>query len=92
MNHSINEQQPTRKIRVGLFSYAKRRNTTVETIDESLFENCKWCNGGGKEPDGHYPCPDCQGTGMRGGKYAEDHYHEFLDEQIRKSKQQSQEG
>lgn len=44
-----------------------------------LFEECRWCNGIGKELDGHYPCPDCEGTGIKGGKFALEKFDEFID-------------
>lgn len=54
-------------------------------MDKSIFDKCKWCNGGGKELDGHYPCPDCEGTGMKGGKYAEQQFDEFIDQMEREA-------
>lgn len=30
------------------------------------LQDCKWCNGSGVEFQ-HYPCPDCQGGGYKGG-------------------------
>lgn len=55
-------------------------------MDETMFESCKWCNGGGKESDGHYPCPDCEGTGMKGGKYAEGKFDEYVEEMMKRNK------
>mgnify|MGYP002376299919 CR=1 FL=1 len=49
-----------------------------------MFENCKWCNGGGTE-DGHLPCPDCEGTGMKGGKYAVKKLDELIEKQYQDS-------
>lgn len=54
-------------------------------VDSSIFNSCKWCNGGGREPDGHYPCPDCEGTGMKGGKYAEQHFDDYIEKMMKLS-------
>lgn len=48
-------------------------------MNVTIFENCRWCNGGGVEIHGHYPCPDCEGTGMKGGKYAESKFDDYLE-------------
>jgi hypothetical protein len=45
---------------------------------ESLFEECKWCNGSGDDGGGYNACPDCESTGLKGGRYA----LEKLDEEI----------
>ena len=61
-------------------------------LDESMFDNCKWCNGRGTEPDGYYPCPDCEGTGMKGGKYAlaklDELINKYFDEMEKQAKKQ----
>ncbi|MCM3180202.1 hypothetical protein [Cytobacillus horneckiae] len=37
---------------------------------DDLLSTCKWCNGTGN--DGFGICPDCECTGFKGGKYAEE--------------------
>lgn len=54
-------------------------------LDEKMFESCQWCNGGGTE-DGHLPCPDCQGTGMIGGKYADEKFDEYVEQMMKQNK------
>lgn len=43
------------------------------------LDNCIHCNGAGKESDGHYACPDCEGTGYKHGKAAEQYVEHKLD-------------
>lgn len=57
----------------------------MEMLNEKMFETCQWCNGEGKE-DGHLLCPDCQGTGMKGGKYAEEKFDEYVEQMVNKNK------
>lgn len=47
-------------------------------MENITMENCNWCRGSGRE-DGHLPCPDCQGTGYRYGKAAEQYLDELMD-------------
>ena len=47
-------------------------------LDETLFEQCKWCNGSGN--DGTGVCPDCECTGLKGGKYAEKRFDDFVEQ------------
>ncbi|MFQ3543483.1 hypothetical protein Q7A53_05305 [Halobacillus rhizosphaerae] len=60
---------------------------------EKLFANCKWCNGSGTERahinDTGYPCPDCEGTGMQGGKFAEEMFDQMIEELYEKSKKEN---
>lgn len=46
----------------------------MTTIDEKIFEDCKWCNGSGD--DGTGVCPDCECTGYVGGRYAVEMFDE----------------
>ncbi|QST02723.1 hypothetical protein IMZ31_19430 (plasmid) [Pontibacillus sp. ALD_SL1] len=57
-------------------------------IDESLFQPCAWCSGSGTErahiSDTGYDCPDCEGTGMAGGRHAEALFDQQIDNMYRK--------
>ena len=61
----------------------------MSKFNEEMFEKCGWCNGGGTERahpfDTGYPCSDCEGTGMKGGQYAESKFDEYVEEQHKKA-------
>lgn len=42
------------------------------------MDNCQWCKGSGRE-DGYLPCPDCEGTGLKYGREAEQYFDELMD-------------
>jgi RecJ-like exonuclease len=50
-----------------------------------MFEECKWCNGTGDDGGGYNACPDCESTGLKGGRYA----LEKLDEEIERQYNES---
>lgn len=58
---------------------------TEEDKDKNLFDECKWCNGSGDDGGGYNACPDCESTGLKGGRYA----LEKLDEEIEKQYKES---
>lgn len=39
-------------------------------IDEKRFQECEWCSGSGDDGGGYNACPDCESTGLKGGRYA----------------------
>lgn len=55
-----------------------------EEIDDLLSE-CKWCKGTGNDGGGYNACPDCESTGLKGGRYA----LKLHDEQVEKMYQES---
>lgn len=45
------------------------------------FEQCKWCDGSGNDSGGYNACPDCESTGLVGGRGA----YEAMEQEIEKS-------
>lgn len=51
-----------------------------ETLKKEI-EECNWCNGTGDDGGGYNACPDCESTGLKGGRSA----LEILDKEIEKA-------
>lgn len=57
---------------------------------ENKFQKCKWCNGSGDDGGGYHACPDCESTGLVGGRVAmeemdreiEREHQEYLKKQV----------
>lgn len=52
---------------------------------EERFEECKWCNGSGDDGGGYNACPDCESTGLKGGRSALKAFDEIVEKQYQES-------
>ena len=46
-----------------------------------MFEECEWCNGTGDDGGGYNACPDCESTGMKGGRAAVEAFDQMVEEE-----------
>lgn len=54
---------------------------------EKQFEECKWCNGSGDDGGGYNACPDCESTGMKGGRSALELFDKMIEKQYQETKE-----
>ncbi|WP_274853233.1 hypothetical protein [Bacillus methanolicus] len=52
---------------------------------DERFETCKWCNGSGDDSGGYGACPDCESTGLKGGRSALEAFDEMIEKQYQES-------
>lgn len=52
-------------------------------MNEEMFQTCKWCNGSGDDGGGYNACPDCESTGLVGGRYAAEKFDEYVEQQMK---------
>jgi hypothetical protein len=58
---------------------------TDEEKQKNIFEECKWCNGSGDDGGGYNACPDCESTGLKGGRYALEKMDEDIEKQYKET-------
>ncbi len=69
---------------VGVISHIfKNINKMDKELDEMMFEKCKWCKGSGDDGGGYNACPDCENTGMKGGRYAVEKFDEYVNQMMK---------
>ena len=48
-------------------------------VEMEAIESCKWCNGSGYDSHSESDCPDCEGTGLKGGNEALPLFDQYID-------------
>ena len=64
----------------------KKDNFTKDEMD--AIESCKWCNGSGYDSYSESDCPDCEGSGLKGGNKALSVFDEYIEHLARKNEEE----
>ena len=48
----------------------RMKKAVIALLNKEIFEECKWCGGSGDDGGGYNACPDCESTGLKGGRSA----------------------
>lgn len=55
----------------------KKESFTKDEMD--AIESCKWCNGSGYDSYSESDCPDCEGSGLKGGQSAYSLFEQYIE-------------
>lgn len=53
-------------------------------MNQHHFEECKWCKGSGDDGGGYNACPDCESTGLVGGRSAVESMEKAIEAEYQK--------